>query len=132
MTARPVGRPSHEPTSQLREQVKTMAGLGVPDYDIAKVVGVSPPTLRKHYAEELDVGHVVANAKVAQTLFKTATDPTNPKSAVAAMFWLKCRAGWREQDPAQGKKEQQQEAAKGAHIGTGWDDLLGPSQGLPQ
>lgn len=132
MTARPPGRPAHEPTSQLREQVKTMAGLGVPDYDIAKVVGVSQPTLRKHYAEELDVGHIVANAKVAQTLFRTATDPTHPKSAVAAMFWLKCRAGWREQDTQVGKKEQTQTAAVGAHAGTEWESLLAPSAGAVQ
>ena len=35
--------------------------------------GIDPKTLRKHYREELDTGHVVANAKGAESLFRKAT-----------------------------------------------------------
>lgn len=72
-----------------------MAGYGVPEDDIALTVDISGPTLRKHYRRELDLGHVKANAAVAQSLYKKATgDGTS--AVTAAIFWLKTRAGWKE------------------------------------
>jgi hypothetical protein len=44
-----------------------MAGYGVPEADIAGVIGVDPKTLRKHYRSELDHGHVKANARWRRT-----------------------------------------------------------------
>lgn len=118
------GRPPYDPTDKDRAQVKAMAAMGIPDYEIAKVLQVSGPTMRKYFSHELEVGHIEANAKVAQSLFKQATDATKP-NVTAAIFWLKCRAGWREEPAADcGKKEQVQQAAKTAHHGTGWDSLL--------
>ena len=73
--------------------VRAMAGYGVPHDDIAVVVKCSPPTLRKRFRQELDVATIVANAKVAQTLYQQATTPGN---IAATIFWLKARAGWRE------------------------------------
>ncbi len=72
-----------------------MAGYGVPEYDIARVLGIDPKTLRKHYRDELDTGHVKANAKVAESLFRKATGDGR-QSVTAAIFWLKTRAGWKE------------------------------------
>lgn len=118
------GRPAYEPSDKERLQVKTLAGMGVRDYEIAKVIGLSEPTMRKHFAHELEVGHIEANAKVAQSLFKAATNPDKP-NVVAAIFWLKARAGWREAEAeALGKKEQQEAVARNAEQGTGWDGLL--------
>ena len=90
-----MARPSHTPDPQTRRQVEPMAGYGVPEADIAGVVGVSPKTLRKHYRGELDHGHVKANAKVAENLFRKATGDGR-ESVTAAIFWLKTRAGWKE------------------------------------
>lgn len=101
-----------------------MSAMGIPDYDIAKVIGVSEPTMRKHFWQELEVGHIEANAKVASTLYRTATDPTHPKSVTAGIFWLKARAGWREDSAEQGKKQQTAEYAKTAEAGTDWAGLL--------
>jgi hypothetical protein len=116
----------YQPTEDDRRKVKTMSGLGIPDYDIAKVMAVHVDTVRKYFRDELDTGHVEANAKVAQSLFKQATDPSQPKSVSAAIFWLKCRAGWREADNVEqpGKKEQQAILAAHAENGTTWDGLL--------
>ena len=94
MTAK-TGRPAYSPDGKTRAQVKMLAAMGVPDYDIAKVVGVSGPTLRKHFMAELETGHIEANAQVAQSLFKQATNKDKPNVS-AAIFWLKCRAEWRE------------------------------------
>jgi hypothetical protein len=68
-----VGRPSHKPDPALRRQVEAMAGYGVAEVDIARVIGIDAKTLRKPYRDELDLGHVKANAKVAENLFRKAT-----------------------------------------------------------
>ena len=82
-----------EATPEQRRTVKTMAGFGVPQEDIAIFLGIDAKTLRKHFRDELDRGVTEANAKVAQSLFQMATQG---KNVAAAIFWMKARAGWRE------------------------------------
>jgi hypothetical protein len=125
-TPKPMGRPAYEPSEKDKAQVSALTAMGIPDYDIAKVMQISEPTLRKYYFRELEIGQISANSKVAQTLYKTATDPSNPKSVTAAIFWLKSRAGWKEDSAAtpMGKKEAQQTMANSNHQGTEWGDLL--------
>lgn len=36
------------PSAEQRKQVETMAGYGIPEEDIAFVLGIDPKTLRKH------------------------------------------------------------------------------------
>jgi hypothetical protein len=72
-----------------------MAGYGVSEADIARVVGIDPKTLRRHYRDELSTGHIKAAAKVAESLFRKATTD-GPQSVTAAIFWLKTRVGWKE------------------------------------
>jgi hypothetical protein len=90
-----MARKRHEPDLFHRRQVEAMAGYGVPEADIARVVGIDPKTLRKHYREELDTGQIKATAKVAESLFRKATGDGS-QSVTAAIFWLKTRGGWRE------------------------------------
>lgn len=90
------GKPPHEPTAQERKMVESMSAYGIPQEDIAKVIGINRSTLAKHYREELDTATAKANAKVAETLYRQATNVDNPRSATAAIFWLKTRGGWRE------------------------------------
>ena len=80
------------PTDDQRKQVEAMAGYGVPQPDIALVIGVSEMTLRKYFALELTVGVAKANARVGQSLFNQAING----NTTAMIFWLKSRAGWRE------------------------------------
>ena len=90
-----MARPSHQPEPAVRRQVEAMAGYGVPEADIARVLGIDPKTLRKHYRDELDNGHVKANLKVAENLYRKATGEGR-EAVVAAIFWLKTRARWKE------------------------------------
>ena len=76
-------------------KVEAMAGYGVPETDIGRVLGIDAKTLRKHYRDELDNGHVKANVKVAENLYRKATGEGR-EAVVAAIFWLKTRAGWKE------------------------------------
>ena len=92
------GRPPHSPTADGRAHVERMSGLGIPEEQIATVIGISAMTLRKHYRAELDKGQVDANVQVAQSLFNKAIG--NGTGAVAAcIFWLKVRARWSEAMP---------------------------------
>ena len=86
------GRKPHVPTDEQRNTARLLSGIGLPQDDIAVMLGISKPTLHKHYREELDKGLAEANAKIAQTLFKQATGG----NVAAAIFWAKARMGWRE------------------------------------
>lgn len=90
-----MGRPRHEPDAYHRRQVETLAGYGIPETEIAGLIGIDPKTLRRHYRQELDQGHTKANAKVAENLFRKATGEGR-ESVTAAIFWLKARARWKE------------------------------------
>lgn len=95
----PRGRPEFVPTEIHRRTVRAMAAYGVPQKSIASVIGICANTLRLHFAEEIDRAATEANAKIAETLFRVATEGTGRDSVLACMFWLKCRAGWREARP---------------------------------
>ena len=44
-----MARPSHKPDAELRRQVEALAGFGIPETDIAGLIGIDPKTLRKYY-----------------------------------------------------------------------------------
>ena len=90
-----MARPRHQPDDFHRRQVEALAGYGVPETDIAGMIGIDPKTLRKHYRHELDHGHTKANAKVAENLYRKATGESR-EAVTAAIFWLKARARWKE------------------------------------
>jgi hypothetical protein len=91
------------PTDAQRRQAETMAAYGIPEADIARVLGVSKPTLRKHCGIELDTGATRANSKVADFLFYGICGGTSKPAfkderarVTAAIFWMKTRGGWSE------------------------------------
>lgn len=90
-----MSRRAHKPEPGQRKQVEAMSGYGVPEADIACVLEIDPKTLRRHYRKELDKGHVKANSRVAESLYRRATTDGS-QSVTAAIFWLKTRAGWKE------------------------------------
>jgi hypothetical protein len=90
-----MGRRAHRPEPTGRRQVEAMAAYGVPESDIARVVGIDAKTLRKHYRDELDNGAIKATARVAESLYRKAIGD-GAQSVTAAIFWLKTRGRWRE------------------------------------
>src|SRR6266436_6430043 len=76
----------------LREKVRYLAGLGVRQDDIARIIGCAPKTLRKRFRDELDRGVAEANATISGSLFANAKGG----NVTAQIFWLKTRAHWRE------------------------------------
>src|ERR1700738_620940 len=87
-----VARTAFVMNDALREKVRHLAGLGVPQDDIAKIVGCAPKTLRKRFRNELDRGVAEANAMISGSLFTAA----KAGNITAMIFWLKTRAHWRE------------------------------------
>jgi len=86
-----VARRALVPTAQQRELVKSLAGYGLKQEDIAVMLELrSPKTLRKHFRKELATGAIVANATVAQSLYTRAV----AGDSRAMTFWLQHRAGW--------------------------------------
>ena len=101
--AQPMPDPTpHVPTGESRRQVSAMVAFGLPQDRIAAVIGISAPTLRKHYREEIDVADAKAQSMVAKYLFSAAsgealkTGASHADCLRAAMFWMKTRAGWKE------------------------------------
>ncbi len=78
-----------------RQKVEARAGYGIPEADIARVLEIDPELLRHLYAKELEGGHVKANARVAESLYRKALGEGR-EAVTAAIFWLKTRAGWKE------------------------------------
>src|ERR1700736_5464871 len=76
----------------VRERVRYLAGVGVRQDDIAKIIGCAPKTLRKRLRDELDRGVAEANATISGYLFAAA----KAGNIAAIIFWLKTRANWRE------------------------------------
>lgn len=81
--------------------VAIMAACAVPQRLICERIinpgtgkAVDKKTLEKVFRAELDEGMSTANSQVAQALFKKAVGG-GQQSVTAAIFWLKCRAGWK-------------------------------------
>lgn len=80
------------------DKVLRAAGANMTIKGICALIGISEPVLRQHYREELDSGHSVAIAKVANVAYQIATDINHPKVAVMAQFWLRSRGKWQLND----------------------------------
>jgi len=123
------GRPPHVPTNETRNLVESLSGFGIPQDEIARLLGIDPKTLRFHYADQIELGTIKATAKVAQNLFTMACKPTR-EGLSAAIFWLKVRAGWSEYAPKRpaeepvGKKEAAERDALTAGDDNEWGRLV--------
>lgn len=85
----------HVPTDYTRGEVSALVSFGNTQEEIARHLGISENTLAKHYRDELDNAVLRANAKVANSLFRKATEGDD---VTAQKFWLKTRGRWRETD----------------------------------
>lgn len=79
-------------------RVEALAGFGIADRDIARVVGIAAADLHSGYRDELETGQIKANSRVAQNLYRKATGDGR-EAVTAAIFWLKARARWRDGTP---------------------------------
>lgn len=135
------GRPKFRPTDEQRDQVEILVSGGMTHEDIATAIGISKPTLEKHFRDELAHGgpkkraevlgmlyaaarkgnvtaqkklHEITGVQAAAAEWEAATGPSAaPKSAPSGKL---------------GKKEQARIAAATAGEGSEWGDDLNPSR----
>lgn len=86
------GHSVHRPNDTTRRQVNGMALAGLSHDRIARLIGISDVSLRKHYKVELENEGFVLG-EIAQGLAQRAMDG----DTVSSIFYLKARAGWRDQ-----------------------------------
>lgn len=128
------GRPAYQPSDKDRRIAEALAGWAIPQERIARVIGVDPKTLRKHFGDELDVGSARLEAQLAQNLLRIAQGHDR-QALIATIFALKARFGWVEasappREPPPGKKEAAARRAEELlNGGSRWGDRLRP--GLP-
>ena len=87
------GRPWHRVTADSRRMVREAVGLGLQQNNVARLLGISPKTLRRHYRYEIDTGVDQVNFDVARALYTRAA---SGKDTIASIFMLKARAGWKD------------------------------------
>lgn len=91
------GRPSHVPSEKNGERIRKLVAFGHPAEEIALLLDITVYTLNKYYARDLAIGRIEANEKVANCLFDEATSGRGRERVRAQEFWLKNRAGWKDQ-----------------------------------
>jgi transposase-like protein len=137
MTQRKRGRPAFKPTPLHRRRVEQYVCGGMTHEAIARALGISDETLRKHFEVELATGASKRRAEILDLLFASAR-----KGNVAAQKKLEEMSGRslaesaftapeaseaaapQPKAPKLGKKEVQQAEAETAGIGTTWGDDL--------
>ena len=87
------GRPWHRVTKESRRVVLEAIGLGLQQTNVARMLGISDRTLRKHYREEIDIAVDKINFDVARALYLRAS---SGKDTIASIYFTKARLGWKE------------------------------------
>ena len=111
------GRPQFQPTNEQRETCSILAAGQMSEEAIASVFGITRPTLRKHFADELTTGAAKRNAAVLLALYETAV----AGNVAAARTWLARQAD--QQGEALGRKAQREADAAEAPPAE-WADLI--------
>jgi predicted transcriptional regulator len=109
----------HTPNDKNRAMVVALVTNGATHDRIAEHLAISPKTLRKHYAEQLDFGTENLLAAVLGNLASIATKGHGMAAVQAAKYLLSCRGGYREHavlafEPAAGLPGYIAESGKGA------------------
>ncbi len=99
MAQRRRGQPQFEPTADQREQVRVMRANGDCLQIIAGDIGISVPTLRRAFREELETGH----ARILRAIASVVVRAAMAGNIQACRNWLSTNGGptWRvtEQPP---------------------------------
>lgn len=118
-----------KPTAAQRRTVAIVAGAGVSHEEIALGMGISRPTLEKHFAFELTTGAYQKRQEVLKAMYKAAKSGNVAAQKAYAAMSPRAAAPPLPPEPAnapEGKKAQAQAAAVSAQAGTEWETLLQP------
>lgn len=131
------GRRPFEPSEEDREKVRVLKAGGMSDDAVATAIGISAPTLRKHFAHELDVGTAKTRAELLLALHRSAMggNVAAQKKALELVTAAAASDALKDREtppvvssaaPRKGKKELQQEAAEEVAGGSKFAPPAGP------
>lgn len=110
------GRPAFKATAATRRKVEELVSCGMSQDDVARALGISRPTLAKHFEDELSNGTAKKRAEIIGMLYKaakrgnvTAQRKLEEMSRVAGA--AEAVKGRETKEPEPGKKEQEKIAA---------------------
>lgn len=111
------GRPEYAPTSEEREKVRVLKAGGMSNEAICEVIGISEPTLRKHFSSEIDRATANVRADLIMARYRSAmggnvSAQNKMIEQVSANEAQERRAPKEPKAPKLGKKEEQKVAAK--------------------
>ena len=76
-----MARPVFTVNDAMRQRVQYLAGVGLRQDDISKIIGCASKTLRKRFRDELDRGVAEANATMLGYLFAAAKAAISRRSS---------------------------------------------------
>ena len=124
------GRPEFKATPARRRRVEELVSGGMSHDDIARVLGCSDETLRKHFEDELRTGSAKKRAEADALLWESAR-AGNASSIRRLIERLDTAATARrppeptqQKPPALGKKEELQRAAEHPDTSTSMGELM--------
>lgn len=120
------GRPAHKPTTASRREVEELVSCGMSEDDVARAIGLTTPTVRKHYADELLTGRARRRAEVIKLLYRNARKGNvSAQRKLEDMTSLAGIARPREaKEPALGKKERAAAEARNPDQATSLGGLM--------
>lgn len=125
------GRPPFTPNPEQRKAVAVLAGSGIPQEEIALVIGCSLSSLKRKCRRELAEGNIYLKALCVSTVASNLAKGGSVGQR-AAEYLLATRFGWSKyapppvapKEPELGKKEQLNQAAQTGHEETSWGDVV--------
>lgn len=90
---------THKPTDETKLIVEAMAASGrFTQEEMASVISISVPTLKKNYGAIIDISPKLLVARATRRLWDLLDSYDERIRMTTAMFIMKTRGGWRETD----------------------------------
>lgn len=120
------GRKPFKPSAEDREKVRVLKACGMSHLGIAAALGISTPSLLKHFPEDLEIGAAKVKAEVLMARHRSAMggNVSAQNKMIEAMGLVSPPAKAQEKPKKMGKKEQLEIEAQTPPVDTGWDGLL--------
>ena len=97
------GRPPFQPTERQRGEVSAMVVCGIPEEQVARKIGITRNTLRKHFRDEIELSRMTIHTEVSTFIVNTilgrgaANRLTNDAArASLAQFYAARQMGWKD------------------------------------
>ena len=120
------GRKAFAPTAEQREMVRVLKAGGMSVLAIAEAVGISHPTLQKHFLADLEIGAAKVKADVLMARYRSAMggNVSAQNKMIEAMGLVPPPPKPQEKPKKMGKKEQLEIEAQTPPVDTSWGGLL--------